>query len=58
MVALPIIRISFPVALFVKIGVTRFGVYMTGDDSSTTEPVPVAVVEPVPPLAIGRAVPE
>ena len=34
------------------------GVTSVGDVANTTEPVPVAVVDPVPPLRIGRAVPD
>ena len=35
-------------------GVPRFGVTRTGEVDKTTEPVPVDVVTPVPPLATGR----
>ncbi|MES2875523.1 MAG: hypothetical protein V4708_17495 [Bacteroidota bacterium] len=39
-------------------GVVIVGVTSAGDVANTVTPEPVAVVEPVPPFAIGRAVPE
>ena len=44
---------------FVPVAVPILGVVRDGEVSSTTPPEPVlADVEPVPPLAVGRAVPE
>lgn len=39
-------------------GVPNAGVTSVGEVASTTEPVPVAVVEPVPPFKTGKAVPD
>jgi hypothetical protein len=39
------------------VGVPKIGVTSVGEVDSTTEPEPVEVVTPVPPLATGKAVP-
>ena len=50
-------QVNVPVLKLPEVGVPSNGVTSVGDVSSTTEPEPVDVVEPVPPLATGRAVP-
>jgi hypothetical protein len=54
----PVVRGS-PVALVnvTEVGVPRIGVTSVGLVDSTTDPVPVDVVTPVPPEVTGKAVP-
>ena len=50
-------QVNVPVLKSPEVGVPSNGVTNVGDVASTTEPEPVDVVEPVPPLATGKAVP-
>jgi hypothetical protein len=55
----PVIRANVSVLILVAVAAPILGVTRVGDVSSTTPPVPVdADVEPVPPFAVGSAVPE
>ena len=51
-------QVNVPLLKLPDVGAPRMGVTSEGDVDKTTEPVPVDVVTPVPPLSTGNAVPE